>query len=301
MSLVRLWGVTVQRAGGEPQPVLDNLNLVIDGGELVAVTGLRGAGKSTLLAVAAGTLRPRQGEVAIAGRNLGSLQAGLLPYVRRNIGYLPAEPPLVRDETVLENVMLVLGARGVAPGAAEAQARTALGDLDIEAMAERPVAALSLPERRLCALARALAGNPPVLVLDDPVAGLDERDRTRLVTALGRARQAGAAVLLATSDIAWTIALASAGARCLQLVDGRLEGEGPSLRLVDEQGDRARTPAPVVAPAAAEAPAVMTPMTSTSERPAAVPPTAPGHLGGMGKQAAVIPLPLPARTTRGVS
>ena len=231
MSIVRLWGVTVRRGGeAAPHPVLDNLNLVIDAGELVAVTGLRGAGKTTLLAVAAGTLRPHQGEVAIAGRNLVSLQAGSLPYVRRNIGYLPPEPPLVRDETVLENVMLVLGARGLTPFSAEAQARTALGDLDIEALAERPVAALSLPERRLCALARALAGNPPVLVLDDPVAGLDERDRTRLVTALGRARQAGAAVLLATSDIAWTIALASAGARCLQLMDGRLEGEGPSLR-----------------------------------------------------------------------
>ena len=291
MSLVRLWGVTVQGAGGDPQPLLDNVNLVIDAGELVAVTGLRGAGKSMLLAIAAGTLRPRQGEVAIAGRNLVSLQAGSLPYVRRNIGYLPAEPPLVRDETVLENVMLVLGARGLAPAAAEAEARQALGDLDIEAMAGRPVAALSLPERRLCALARALAGNPPVLVLDDPVAGLDERDRTRLVTALGRARQGGAAVLLATSDIAWTIALASAGARCLQLVDGRLEGEGPSLRLVD--GDD-RTPV-----AEDE---VMTPMTSTSQRPAAAVSPAPGVVPGLPeKRASVIPLPLPARPNRGVS
>jgi ABC-type multidrug transport system ATPase subunit len=282
MALVRLWGVTVQRGGeASPQPVLDNLNLVIDAGELVVVSGLRGAGKTTLMSVVAGTLRPRQGEVAIAGRNLVSLQAGSLPYVRRTIGYLPAEPPLVRDETVLENVMLVLGARGLAPDAAEAHARTALGDLDIEALAERPVADLSSPERRLCALARALAGNPPVLVLDEPVAGLDERDRTRLVSALNRARQAGTAVLLATSDIAWIIALASAGARCLQLVDGRLEGEGPSLRVVD--GDDVRAPAPE----------------AWTPAPAAVPTSLPSGIGD--KRAPVIPLPLPSRTTRGLS
>ena len=225
MSLVRLWGVTVQRGGegpragaGQPEP----------GRRRGRAGGGQRPARRRQVARCCRSPRARCGPARARwpspAATWSSLQAGSLPYVRRNIGYLPAEPPLVRDETVLENVMLVLGARGLAPDAAEAQAAHRPGRSGHRGAGRAPGGGrCRSPERQLCALARALAGNPPVLVLDEPVAGLDERDRTRLLSALNRARQAGTAVLLGTSDAAWTIALASRG-RPLPAAGGRPSG-----------------------------------------------------------------------------
>ena len=229
MARIGLWGVSVAREG---VPVLDGVNLAVEPGELVVITGARGAGQSTLLAVAATALPPGGGELEIEGRKTGALQEGSLPFVRRNIGYLPPEPPLARAETVLENVMLALGARGVSPDEAELPAREMLAALGIEHLAERRASALCVPERRLVATARALVGEPPVVVLDDPSVGLDEQDRQRLVAALLRLKQAGSAVLCGTSDSLLAAALAERGARSLRLEGGRVSG-ATALRLVD--------------------------------------------------------------------
>jgi ABC-type ATPase involved in cell division len=86
------------------------------------------------------------------------------------------------------------------------------------------------------ACARALVAASPVIVLDDPSAGLDDQDRARLVTALQRARASGSAILCGTSDAALASALEQAGARRLRLEGGRLTGAaGTPLRLVDSQ------------------------------------------------------------------
>jgi ABC-type multidrug transport system ATPase subunit len=232
MVSIGFCGVTLRRAG---RPLLERAHLSIGPSELVLVTGARGAGKSLLLATAAGVIEPQEGTVSIAGRELGSLQASARPYVRRNIGYLPADPPFVRDETALENVMLALGVRGFAPDEAELLARRTLAQLGAEELAEGPrtIAELSVGERRLVAVARALAGPPPIVVLDEPSAGLDRIDRDRLAEAIGQARAAGAAILCASNDGALCEALHAAGARPLCLVQGRLEGDQALIRLVE--------------------------------------------------------------------
>jgi ABC-type multidrug transport system ATPase subunit len=229
MSLVSLWGITLERAG---RVLLDHVSLSVEAGEIVVVTGARGAGTSSLLAIAAGAVVPGAGEVVIGGRSVTGLQAGSRPYLRRNIGYLPAEPPFVRDETALENVLLPLAARGADVSAAEADARRALAALDVEALAERTVGSLSAPERRLVALARALCGPPAVVVLDEPSLGLDDHDRARLMDALVAARAQDTAILCGTSDATLTAALSSWGARVTTLSAGRLPQAAPALRLV---------------------------------------------------------------------
>jgi ABC-type multidrug transport system ATPase subunit len=243
MSLVSLWGITLERAG---RVVLDRASLTVAGGEIVVIGGARGAGTSSLLAVAAGALAPGAGEVIIGGRPVTGLQTGSRPYLRRNIGYLPAEPPLVRDETVLENVMLALAARGADPQSAEASAQQTLAALDMAALAERTVATLSAPERRLVGVARALCGPPAFVVLDEPSLGLDDSDRGRLVDVMVEARAQGAGILCGTGDFALAAGLMARGARGLSLLDGRLPQATPALRLVpgsaDEQ-DREHGPA----------------------------------------------------------
>jgi ABC-type multidrug transport system ATPase subunit len=222
-------GVSLQRGG---RTLLARAHLALGPGELCVVTGARGAGKSLLLATAAGAVPPSEGSVFIAGRDLGALQSSARPYVRRNIGYLPPEPPLVREETALENVMLALGVRGFGPAEAEHIALRALADLGAEACARQAVKLLSVGERRLVALARALAGPPPIAIVDEPTAGLGDDDRARVAEALLATRAAGAAVLCASNDGLLLEALAAQGGRLLYLRNAGLEGDRGVVRVV---------------------------------------------------------------------
>lgn len=230
MPSVGLSGIALSRAR---QRVLEHVTVAIEPGELVLLTGGRGAGKSSLLAVAAGVLRPDAGQVVLGGRSILALQSSSLPYLRRNIGFLPAEPPFVEEETALENVMLALGVRQVDVARAEAHAGAVLVELGLSPCAHRPAAELTAAERRLCALARALAGPPPVVVVDDPSVGLDAQDCGRIGLALERVCGQGSAVLCASSDADLVAALAARGARVLELSGGRIVG-APAIRLVDD-------------------------------------------------------------------
>ena len=238
--------------GRGDRTLLARVHLSIAPGELVVVTGPRGAGKSLLLAAAAGAIDPQEGEVSIAGRGLASLQRSARPYVRRNIGYLPGEPPFVRDETALENIVLALAVRGFEAAEADLIARRTLAGLGggddggraPEPLGERLVRDLSAGERRLVGLARALAGPPPIVVLDEPSAGLDGGDRDRLLEALLEARAAGAAILCASNDGALVAALAAQGARHLVLEEGELRGERGVVRAVADPRDDGAGDAP---------------------------------------------------------
>jgi ABC-type ATPase involved in cell division len=227
--LIRLEGVSFARDG---RTVLDQVTLAVNTAELVVVQGARAAGKSALLAICAARLAPDSGSVWISERNVGDLQHASLPLVRRNISYLPPAAPLIDDESVLENVMLPLAVRGWEVDASETGALRALFTLGLDDRRSAPVGALSAGERQLVALARALAGAPPVLILDEPAAGLGPDDRERVAAALASARAEGGAVLCATSDDTFAQALAERSARKVRLEAGRLTGGLPGISLV---------------------------------------------------------------------
>jgi ABC-type ATPase involved in cell division len=227
--LIRLEGVSFARDG---RAVLDEVTLAVNTAELVVVQGSRAAGKSALLAICAARLAPDAGTVWISERNVGDLQRASLPLVRRNIAYLPPAPPLIDEDSVLENVMLPLAVRGWEVDASEAGALRALFALGLDEHRAAPVASLSAGERQLVALARALAGAPPVLILDEPAAGLGAADRERVAAALASARADGSAVLCATSDETFAQELAERTARKVRLENGRLSGGLPGISLV---------------------------------------------------------------------
>ena len=232
---IRLAGITLERAG---RTIIRHAHLTVAPGELVIVTGARGAGKSLLLAAAAGVVQPTEGTVEVGGRTLGSLRTSLRMVVRRNIGYLPSDPPFLRDESTLDIVMLALAVRGFAPGEAEKVARRSLTDVGADAWAARPINDLSPGERRLVAIARALCGPPPLVILDEPTAGLDPGDLERLARTFAAARDAGAALLCASNDAGLLDAVAGTGsrtgARHVRLVGGVLVGAHGSLRVVED-------------------------------------------------------------------
>ena len=177
----------VSRAFGE-RVVFDGLDLVVGAGERVAAVGPNGAGKTTLLRVVAGTLAPSSGRVTVEGRPAGSLAA------RRSLGaQIAGESSLYPRLTGRQNLLLFARLREGRRAAAAAVA--ALGEeLELGWLDDRRVAELSAGMRGQLSFARALLGDPALLVLDEPTRSMDAGARERLWQALDR-RPRTAAVL----------------------------------------------------------------------------------------------------------
>jgi ABC-type ATPase involved in cell division len=211
--------------------VLDTVTLGVARSELIVIEGASASGKSTLLELAAAARMPDRGAVWFAGRNTASLQRGSLPFVRRNIGYCTADPLLLPEHSALANIMMALAVRGESPNRAEQMARDALTLVRASELADRKVASFSSGQKRLVGLARAVAGPPPLVVADEPAAGVGDEAREIVASALTAARDMGAAVLAATADTALADLLVQRGGRRIHLDQGRIAG-APAIGLV---------------------------------------------------------------------
>jgi ABC-type multidrug transport system ATPase subunit len=205
--------------------VLRDVSLRLDGGELVAVWGLRRSGRSTLLRVAAGIEAPDAGVVRFAGRELavGGDELG------SGIGY--CRPPLAGAEgrIVLDELMLAQLARGVPSPLARTHARTALERCDAGHCATHRLRELDGAEAMRVAIARALVLSPALLVVDEPTKGVDLIERDGILSLLRSLAREGTAVLMSAGE-----ATGLAGAdRALSLADGGLRGSlSPELATV---------------------------------------------------------------------
>jgi len=231
--MLRLLGVSL-RVGG--RLVLDEISLQVRAGELVVVEGARASGKSALARVAAVQQRPEAGEVWIGERDVAALQDASLPYVRRNVGYFSPDVPLLPRLAAVDDVMLAAGARGYEPAQARELALRALGRVGVVGLAKRRPESMSAGERRLVALARALAGAPPLLVLDDPSTGLGAADAGAVLSAALGAVEAGAAALCASPDGAFATAVVRAGGRRVRLENGQVLAGGGPIGVVARRG-----------------------------------------------------------------
>lgn len=213
MSLLALEGTAVE-AGG--RTILDIERLEVEPGEIVVVLGPTGAGKSTLLRVAHLLERPARGTVRWRGEAVGWLSPLEL---RRRIA-MAFQDPLLFAGTVAENVEYGLAVRGVNGAERERRVASLLDLFGIADLAPRRPASLSGGEAQRTALARALAPEPELLLLDEPLASLDEPIRLRLrgdLVAILRRR--GVSCLWVTHDQAEALAVAD---RVAVLEGGRL-------------------------------------------------------------------------------
>lgn len=206
--------------GGRALVVLDEVDLTLDPGEIVAVVGPSGSGKSTLLAIAGLLDRPTSGEVWVAGhRAARAAECGRCRWREATFGYVFQRFWLVPHLSALENVELPLAQRGI--GRRERRersvamlARLGLGDR----LRHRP-AELSGGEQQRVGIARALAPRPKLVVADEPTGSLDAAAAGEVIACLVEAaRELEAAVLLATHDER----VAAAADRILRLEAGRL-------------------------------------------------------------------------------
>ncbi|MFG3341325.1 ABC transporter ATP-binding protein [Glycomyces sp. NPDC048151] len=197
---------------------LDGVSFDVHDGETVALIGPNGAGKTTVFNAVCGLVKPRKGTVRIAGRPAPAGPTGLLKAgVARTLQGLG----LFERMTVLENVLVPLTALRVPDAAAEAH-RT-LADLGLADLADRPAGTLPYPERKRVALARALAADPRLLLLDEPAGGLGTADIDALAETVDRVAASGRAVLLVEHHVDFVMRVAD---RIVVLDFGRVIASG---------------------------------------------------------------------------
>jgi ABC-type cobalamin/Fe3+-siderophores transport system ATPase subunit len=208
-----------------PREVLHGVSLVLREGEAVALVGPNAAGKSTLVRTLAGLLRPDRGEVLLEGRAVGAWDRDTRARTMALVTPEEDAPPAL---TVQDRVALGrYPHRGpFRPLTAEDHAAigAALAVTGIESLARRALETLSAGERQLAALARGLAQQPRVLLLDEPGAHLDVGHQLGLFRVLDEARAGGVAVLAVVHDLQRAAAWAG---RMVLLDDGRVTAEGP--------------------------------------------------------------------------
>jgi putative ABC transport system ATP-binding protein len=199
---------------------LKGINLTLAGGELTLLMGPSGSGKTTLLSVLGCMLSPTSGSVNIRSRAITGLDAEELAQVRReNIGFVFQSYHLFPTLTAAENVRLSLDVRGDRSPAARAKANQALATVGLAHKAESFPRALSGGEQQRVAVARAIVGDPSVILADEPTAALDSENGQAVMTVLAElAKDTSRAMFIVTHDPR----IMPFADRILRIEDGRI-------------------------------------------------------------------------------
>jgi cell division transport system ATP-binding protein len=198
---------------------LNDINLQLDKGEFVFLTGASGAGKTTLLKLMYCEESPTRGEILVNGINISRIKPSRIPYLRRNIGIVFQDFKLLKDLTVFQNVAFALevtGTRG-----RELKRRTwntlrMVGLLD--KMDEVPLK-LSGGEQQRVAIARALVNNPPILLADEPTGNLDPDITLDIINLMNNFNTWGMTIIIATHN---TDLVKKYSKRVIRLNEGRI-------------------------------------------------------------------------------
>lgn len=219
MSLLELEHVSKRhRRGSRERVALCDVSLQIEPGEHVAVWGQRRSGRSTLLRIAAGVESPDEGIVRFEGHDLSELGSeplrGQVHYCRKE--FRPADGQYILDQLITSQLT-----RGIPPSQARSRAHTALSRAGAEQCAGLRPNDLNSTETARAVIARGLAHQPKLLVIDEPTLGVDILDRDRILLLLRSLTDDGIAVLMSASE---TPCLSESD-RALALSGGKLRGE----------------------------------------------------------------------------
>jgi cell division transport system ATP-binding protein len=179
---------------------LSDINLKIDKGEFVFLTGVSGAGKSTLLKLLYGALKPTRGQVLVDGQNITRLRPSQIPLVRRKIGVVFQDFKLLPNRTVLENVALTLEVLGWSRKDIGRKVYHILKQVGLEHKIKSTPLRLSGGEQQRVALARALVNDPRIVLADEPTGNLDEDSKEQVLKILKEANIRGSTVVIASHD-----------------------------------------------------------------------------------------------------
>ncbi len=223
--MIQLFHVTKEYPGDGP--ALQDVSLEIEKGEFVFLTGNSGAGKSTLLKLIFCEEPASTGQLLLFGKNVAKISSSAVPFVRRNIGVVFQDFKLLPRRTVAENVALPLEVRAVADRDIKKKVKALLRSVGLEHRADKFPPSLSGGEQQRVAVARALVGDPALLLADEPTGNLDPERTLEVMDLLYAANARGTTVVVATHDRSL---LERYKKRVVVLERGRLLSDGDSIR-----------------------------------------------------------------------
>jgi lipopolysaccharide export system ATP-binding protein len=208
------------------RPVLSNVTIEVEGGEVVGLLGPNGAGKTTTFSILVGLIRPDQGTVTYNGEDLTHLP--MYRRARKGVTYLPQEPSVFRKLTVEENILAILETLPMTIEERRERLEQLLSDLGIARLAKNRADSLSGGERRRVEISRALVMEPAFMLLDEPFAGIDPLSVIDIQEIIMQLRGRGIGVLVTDHNVRETLSICD---RAYILNDGRVFEEGTPQEL----------------------------------------------------------------------
>ena len=212
------------------QPALRDVSLTIEAGEIVALLGPNGAGKTTLVSIVGGLLRPDAGSVLVRGIDAvaSSRQA------RLHLGIAPQELGVYPNLTVRRNLAFFGELAGLHRGSLAQRIEWVADAMRLEELMDRPARQLSGGQKRRLHTGMAMIHRPPLLLLDEPTAGVDVETRLALLEAVGKLAKEGTAICYSTHYLHEAEQL---GGRAAIIDHGRIVADAEVTSLVDSAGD----------------------------------------------------------------
>jgi putative ABC transport system ATP-binding protein len=205
---------------------LSDVHLKVQKGEWLAIVGPSGSGKTTLLAILGLLDTPTGGSFLLDGKPVQDLTPSQRAHVRnRHIGFIFQSFNLIGDLTVFENVELPLTYRGMAADERKKRVEQALERVGMSHRARHMPGQLSGGQQQRVAVARAVAGDPLILLADEPTGNLDSKNGQSVMKLLSELHRAGSTLIMVTHDPAY----ARLATRTVTLFDGRIVDEGQNL------------------------------------------------------------------------
>ncbi|MGV9189291.1 ABC transporter ATP-binding protein [Arcanobacterium canis] len=225
--------------GQKCRKILNDVSLVVNSGEWVALMGTSGSGKTTFLNCASGITSPDEGEIIIAGKYIETMSDRDKAALRRkNLAYVFQDYNLIDELTVEQNIALPLALDGGKE--ISSRVENAMEQIRIEYLRGKPARVLSGGEKQRVAIARAVAQKPLVLFADEPTGALDSVTSENILELFHELKASDIAILMVTHDIE----AASKADRVVVLRDGKIGGEitAPTEELIFDLVRRGQRP-----------------------------------------------------------
>ena len=202
--------------------IVKNFGLTLEAGEVVGLLGPNGAGKTTCFYMIVGLVPADAGRIVLDGRDITA--EPMYTRAKRGVGYLPQEPSVFRKLSVADNIMLVLELReDLDQAGRRRQLADLMDELQITHVADQAGASLSGGERRRVEIARALAANPRMMLLDEPFAGVDPISVGEIQRIVTHLKERGIGVLITDHNVRETLGICD---RAYILSDGGVLAQG---------------------------------------------------------------------------
>jgi lipopolysaccharide export system ATP-binding protein len=228
-------GLVVRGIGKQfrKRPVLRDVSLNLQRGEVVGLLGPNGAGKTTCFYIISGLIKADQGQILLDGTDVTSMP--MYRRARLGIGYLPQEASIFRGLSVGENIRVALEIVDTDAAHREARLNELLNEFSVAHLKDAPAVALSGGERRRVEIARALASDPSFILLDEPFAGIDPIAVAEIRDVAVHLKDRGIGVLITDHNVRETLDIVD---RAYILNEGKVLKEGHPAEIVEDEDVR---------------------------------------------------------------